>query len=239
MISRPLEVSRNTRDQGNLRSIARRVPKSNDGNCPAFSESRAIARSISSRNDSAARRLRFAYHSVAATLRQGPPDEEKPIVPSTLQSAPESVSGVVPRNHSDGFSVDLLETTMNLVSPCFLCVPVDLDIVGIYIQAFQQRVDQRGAGFGWKREGIPEEIGRLGSHGFIVFHTEESFVGCPPTNWHWVRRLPETQVFGYSSTSRGTLASALRFRKGPLCPGRRQGYCQSLPVGSPVPAAAD
>src|ERR1035437_5088253 len=125
-------------------------------------------------------------------LRQGPPDEEKPIVPSTLQSAPESVSGVVPRDHSDGFSVDLLETTMNLVSPYFLCVPVDLDIVGIYIQAFQQRVDQRGAGFGWKREGIPEEIGRLGSHGFIVFHTEESFVGCPPTNWHWVRRLPET-----------------------------------------------
>src|ERR1035438_3134582 len=105
-------------------------------------------------------------------LRQGPPDEEKPIVPSTLQSAPESVSGVVPRDHSDGFSVDLLETTMNLVSPCFLCVPVDLDIVGIYIQAFQQRVDQRGAGFGWKREGIPEEIGWLGSHGFIVCHIE-------------------------------------------------------------------
>jgi hypothetical protein len=133
-------------------------------------------------------------------LLQGPPDEEKPMVGSTLQSAPESVSGVVPWNHADGFGVDLLETTMNLVSPCFLCVPVDLDIVSIYIQAFQQRVDQRGAGFGWKREGIPEEIGRLGSHGSIVCHAEESFAGCPPTNWQEVRRLPEAQVFAYFST---------------------------------------
>src|ERR1035437_6169477 len=74
-------------------------------------------------------------------------------------------------------------------------------MVSIYIQAFQQRVDQRGAGFGWKREGIPKEIGRLGSHGFIVCHIEESFVGCPPTNWQGVRRLPDTQVFAYSSTN--------------------------------------
>jgi hypothetical protein len=130
-------------------------------------------------------------------LRQGPPDEEKPIVPSTLQSAPESVPGVFPRNHSDGFRVDLLETTMNLVSPGLLCVPVDIDIVSIHIQAFQQRVDQRGAGFGWKREGILKEIGRLGSHGLMVCHIEESFVGRPPTNWYRVRRLPETRVFAY------------------------------------------
>jgi len=122
-------------------------------------------------------------------LPQGPPDEEKPMVGSTLQSAPQSVSGVVPWNHADGFGVDLLETTMNLVSPCFLCVPVGLDIVSIYIQAFQQRVDQRGAGFGWQREGIPKEIGRLGSHGFIVRHIEESFVGRPPAYWPWVLRL--------------------------------------------------
>jgi hypothetical protein len=107
-------------------------------------------------------------------LRQGPPDEEKPIVPSTLQSAPESVSGFVPRDHPDGFSVDLLDTTLDLVSPGFLCVPINSDIVSVYIQAFKQRVDQCSAGFGWKRESIPEEIGRLGSHGPIVFHIEES-----------------------------------------------------------------
>lgn len=66
---------------------------------------------------------------------------------------------------------------MNLVSPCFLRIPVELDMVSIYIQAFQQRVDQGGAGFGWKREGILEEIGRLGFQGSIVCHIEQPFVG--------------------------------------------------------------
>jgi hypothetical protein len=97
-----------------------------------------------------------------------PPDEEKPIVQSTLQSASESLPGLVPRNHAHGSSVDLLKTAVNLVSPGFLHVPIDPGIVSICIQAFKQRVDQRDARFDWKRKCISEQFGRLGSHGLIV-----------------------------------------------------------------------
>jgi hypothetical protein len=74
-------------------------------------------------------------------------------------SATKNASGVAPGNHADRACVDLLEATVDLVSPGFLGVAILHNPIGVRIKALEQRIDERGADFGRKRQGIFEQRG--------------------------------------------------------------------------------
>jgi hypothetical protein len=99
-------------------------------------------------------------------LLQEPPDEQKPIAPSTPQAVPKRAPRLIPRNGLDGPTVNLLNAPTNLLSLRLFGFRVNLDI-----EALAQRVDQSGASFLRKRQSVSKQFRRFDSHGSILLRT--------------------------------------------------------------------
>jgi hypothetical protein len=78
-------------------------------------------------------------------LRPKPPGEGQQMLCSLLESRSEAAARVLPGDEPNSSAVDLLETPINLLPPCFFRPRVD----GL-IQAPNQRIDQSGANLGRK-----------------------------------------------------------------------------------------
>lgn len=63
----------------------------------------------------------------------------------------------------DGSAVNLLKPKLDLLSPRFFGA-----FLGRLIQALNQRIDERGAPFGRKRESVPEQFGGVSLHDVIL-----------------------------------------------------------------------
>src|SRR5258708_32453993 len=82
-------------------------------------------------------------------LRPKPPGEGERMRCSLLQSRSEAAARVLPGDELNSSAVDLLETPINLLPPCFFRARVD----GL-VQAANQRIDQSGANLGRKGERV-------------------------------------------------------------------------------------
>ena len=72
---------------------------------------------------------------------------------SLLQPGPDAAARFLPRQESNGASVDLLKTLVDLLAPSFFRAIVDS-----VIKALDQRVDQRGTSLSRKRQRIFQHL---------------------------------------------------------------------------------
>jgi hypothetical protein len=163
MISTPVATLRKTITKGNRRRIMRRTPKSYRGYCSGFGQSDRLPDQV--RPETSWRPVCF----VARTNRQLPrllrtPQGGFAVNRRSLrQPVAKAPSCSAPGDQSHGSFVNLLQPKLDLLLPRFCRAFVDGRI-----QAFDQRIDQRGPRLQRQSKGVAKQICRMALHVLIL-----------------------------------------------------------------------